>query len=431
MAKLRKILRRIRRASAFGLAIILPDSAAEYFPQRPRNPTIEARHISPTPCQQLYESPSDEYHNASEHEPPILRVMNPDSPSTPSVSPPPSPPSHQAYPDELFLGDEITHETFELHISNEQEDNEPENASQAHPPRPSSRLDMRPEEPQSILPPLDGLLFPEFITFRNSPFPIFPRRKADPIIHRQETSMIPAITESLEIFATQPLEQRLTRIPRREVETTLPTENLEIIPTPPLEQRLTRIPRRGADTTSQTTFTPFAEESLRLSRLEETLDNILAALDLQGDGLPALTTATSILYYHPPRGPTLHTAPLPPLALNTSGLSSGHGEGCHFWDSTARWAGYSTIENPNAHRAPQQQSLVRRNSGLPFTYKGRTSNFDKNYFTYRHDKRKRFLEQDWEEWMKQLTMARKLAQRLSLVLENLGDFSVDFEPCGD
>ncbi|KAI9880860.1 MAG: hypothetical protein M1830_010455 [Pleopsidium flavum] len=422
MAKLRKIFRGIRRASAFSLAVILPGNAAAHIPQKPKDPTIKARHISPTPCQQLYESPSDGHLSSSEHEPLALHVMNPDPPSPPSDSLPPSPPSHQASLDELFLGDEITYETFELQISDEQEDNEREDAYLAPPPRPSSRLEMRSEEPAKILPPLDGSLFPESITFKNSPFPIFSRKNADATVHRQKDSMMPAITENLEIFPTLPLEHRLTRLSRRGAKTTLPTDNLEIIPTPPLEQRLTHIPRREADTTPQTT-------SLRLCRLERTLDTILAALDIQGERLPALTTATSILYYRPPRGPILHAAPLPFRASNPPGFTSGRGNGSYIGDSTARWTGYNTIHSPNEHPAPQRQSLIRRNRGLPFTYNGRSSNFEKDYFTYRHDKRKRFLEQDWEEKMKQLMMAKKLAKRLTLVLENLGEFSVDFEDC--
>lgn len=431
MAKLRKIMRGIRRASTMGLTLIFSKHPKEHSPRNSQQPTIEPRYLTPTPYQQLHESLLDA---DTEQCPPVLRVRNPDTPSTPSDSPPPSPTSGQRSLDELFLGDEITPESFELQIPDEEEeeDNTPYHPLRCHPPRAASRLEMRSEESPIIPPPLDKSLFPETIIFRNSPFPILTRKEADPQTHRPEDTEAPLTTESPKIFPNPPLEQRLTRLPRRRVAAASIPQDLEIIPTQPLEQRL------------------MPGESLQLARLQRTCNEILAAIDDRNFGLAALnipprmlyreateeTTCeptpipTNMLYGESTEETTWEPTPTPTITIHPPNLTIGHGRGSSRRDSPARRGEYSTIESPHEDPTPQRQSLTTRNSDPPFTYRGRTPTLQTDYFTYRHDKRQRFLAQDWREWMIQLATAKRLAKRLTIALENIGDFSVDFEDCG-
>ncbi|MCJ1363996.1 hypothetical protein MMC16_003105 [Acarospora aff. strigata] len=473
MAKFKQLFQNIRHTSNFILK-----NAAKQTTSKPDDFVLEPPHTSPTPYQQIHASPTVECWNPIDITP--LRVMNPDPtsssalslPSTASAtpppppsrrapSPPPSPPSHPASLHELFLDDDITPESFELQVTDEQEDNEPENPLHALPPRPASRLDMRTEDLQSRLSSLDRSFFPAAIAFSDSPFPHFARRQADSSTRRSQH-------QGPEIFPTLPLERRLTRAPRRVVElfdaerhgitaTSLwdkPLPPLPIeAPTPtepsiaeeepipakeptstedPLPVTENRIPRAETQMILQRTFAPAPEPPSELSDLERSLNDILTALDTHGEPLPALTAPTGILAYHAVRPPIWHAVLSPSLALSPQRLSTGHEIVLRSsWQPPPTTRSSSSAHSlvPSAdddYRAARRHSPRWQYRCPPFTYDGRTSSFDKDYFTHRHDRRRRFLEEDWEEWMERLILAKKLARRLSLALDNVGHFTIDF-----
>lgn len=418
MTRFRRLFQDIRQTSAH----IFTKSAAKH-PRWPlEEPLLEPPHTSPTSYQQIHASPTIECWTPVENK--SLRVMNPDrgtspsrspapslAPSPPSRSPPPPPPSPPSLPPslhELFDGDDITPESFELQVTDEQEDTEPEEALFTYSPRPSSRLALRLEE----LSTLDGSLFPPVITFQDSPFPIFTTREANATEDRPAPHNTLAASLTPKIFPTPPLEQRLTRMRRR---------------MPRYSKPLPLIPRDETGIILQRIFKPAAEGARRKSQLESTIDDMLATLD-SGKREPAgLDRPTGLLDYNPPTPPLWHAYLTPSFAHAPSSLILELAQFHSSWRLPALSARESTPTGASNYVAIQRESRRWQGRNLPFIYNGRISRFDRDYFTHRSDRRKRFLEEDWELWVERLILAKTLARRISMMLENLGEFSVDFE----
>ena len=432
MARFRKIFQGLRHTST----IIFTKPAAKPPRSASEDLILEPPHTSPRSYQQIHASPTIECWNSREAT--LLRVMNPDdraesSPSPPSRPAPPPPPSHPASLHEIFHGDDITPESFELQVTDEQEDSEPEEALFSYPPRPSSRLDMRLEE----LSPLDGSLFPPVITFKDSPFPVITIREANAMKHRTAPPTTHPLSESEEIFATPPLEHRLTRKRRRVVETVFSTENLEIATNAAPEQQLIRLPRYDKplpptprDETErflQRVFIPAAEETRQEFQPESTIDDMLETLDSGKEELAGLDTPTGLLDYNPPTPPIWHSFLTSSSAHLPSSLAVELGSAGTSWHSAALWAANTIAIGTSSYLAFQRESRRWRARTTTLDYNGRTSRFDRDYFTHRSDRRKRFLTEDWEHWMEQVILERKLARRISPIRDNLGEFSIDFE----
>lgn len=443
MARFRRLFQDIRQTSAHLFTKKHPRWPLE-------EPLLEPPHTSPTSYQQIHASPTIECWNPVENR--SLRVMNPDggpspsrspapslTPSPPSRSPPPppsSPPSPPTLPPslhELFDGDDITPESFELQVTDEQEDTEPEEALFTYSPRPSSRLELRLEE----LSTLDGSLFPPVITFQDSPFPIFTTREANATEDRPIPHKTLAASQTPEIFPTPPLEQRLTRMRRRAVQTIRSTKQRENATNPVQERQLTRmpryskplplIPRDETEIIMQRIFKPAAEGARRKSELESTIDVMLATLDSRKREPAGLDRPTGLLDYNPPTPPLWHAYLTPSSAHAPSSLILELAQFHSSWRLPALSAQESTPIGASNYVAIQRESRRWQGRNLPFNYNGRISRFDRDYFTHRSDRRKRFLEEDWELWLERLILAKTLARRISMMLENLGEFSVDFD----
>lgn len=432
MARFRKFLQDIRQTSTH----IFNKPAPKRFELAPDELTLEPPHRSPTSYQQIHASPTiecwPEIENGS------LHVRNPDRQSSSSPSPAPSPPTRSPPPPppslpEVFEGDDITPESFELQVTDEQEDGEPEEAPFTYPPRPSSRLEMRLEE----LSPLDGSLFPPVITFKDSPFPIITIQEANFRTHRSTPQKMHPLSQSQEIFPTPPLEERLTRKRRRVVETIFSTAKLAMATSPAFKPQMIRLPSRDKplpplpplprDETQrilEMIFGP-AAEAKRQSQLDD-IDHMLATLHSGKEEPASPNTPTNWLDYQPPTPPTWHNYLTPSPAHSPSGLAIEFRDDSSSWQLPAFWTGNSRFIPFSNHIAFPRQSLRWQARTMTLNYNGRTSRFDRDYFTHRSDRRKRFLEEDWEHWVERRILAKKLARRISLMLDNLGEFSVDF-----
>lgn len=435
MAKFRKLFQGLCQTPAF----LITKTAAKKSQPAPDELTIEPPHRSPTSYHQLHSSPTLECWNPV-LETGSLRVINPSrrssssassAPSPPTRSPPPPPPSLP----ELFEGDDITPESFELQVTDEQEDREPEEALFTYTPRPSSRLEMRLEG----LSPLDGSLFPPVITFQDSPFPIITIQEANAARGRSAPRPMHPLSQSQEIFPTPPLEERLTRRHQRVVESIHSTENLEMATTPSSEKQwipvldcnkpLPPVPSDETQMILRRIFAPAAEEVRQAPQLKNTVE-------YGKDESASLNTPTISLDYQPPTPPIWHSYATPPSAhiplglgidLGISSSSSSSSTSSHSSQLSAFWTGTSRATGSSSYISFQRQSLRWQARTPTLNYNGRTSRFDRDYFTHRADKRKRFLEEDWEEWVRQLILAKTLARRITLMLDNLGEFSVDFD----